>query len=126
MNRIEKLIPDAIQVIENLGIADADYKVAKEFKGYFSSFGAGIIQSGLLPAVIFFENEDSKSNEDRKKVPKAILQLLKNKEKLGLGKNEELLSEFIYNSRDRHQVARRIGDAAIALKIALRTFDLSS
>ena len=48
--------------IEKAIIALQDQKIvienefAGEYKGYISSFGAAIIQSGLLPAVIFYEN----------------------------------------------------------------------
>ena len=56
--------------IEKAIIALQDQKIvienefAGEYKGYISSFGAAIIQSGLLPAVIFYENSPS-SNKDK-------------------------------------------------------------
>ena len=52
--RIEEYLPDAIKLVSEVGIADAAGVVKNEFNGYFSSFGAAIVQSGLKPALAFF------------------------------------------------------------------------
>jgi hypothetical protein len=131
MKQVEHWIPDAIQVIMEDGFCKKDtLKIDKEFKGYFANFGASLIQSGLLPAVIFFENEQGDAKADRPKVPKAILHLLTKKyskeqnpylhdcQKL----SDYLLKSPLPNSKNLALVSK----ASVALKIALRTFDLKS
>lgn len=54
-------------------VAGGVYK--NEFKGYIASLGAAIVQSGLLPAMIFFGN-DSDTAKDRKKIEKALRHVL--------------------------------------------------
>lgn len=130
MKQVEKWIPDAIQVITaDKFCKEGTLKIDKEFKGYFASFGAAIIQSGLLPAVIFFENEQGDAKADRPKVPKAILHLLRkqyNQEQNRPLHEYEKLSDYLLKSGqpDSKDLAI-IGKAAVALKIALRTFDLN-
>lgn len=47
----------------------------KEIKGYIASLGAAIVQSGLLPAMIFFGNR-SAAAEGREKVEEALRRIL--------------------------------------------------
>lgn len=130
MKKVEKWIPDAIEVIAANQFAEkGGLKIDAAFKGYFASFGAAIIQSGLLPAVIFFENEQGGAKADRYKVPQAILHLLK--KQYGSEQNKTLheygkLSEYVLNSKQAGvKDLQMISKAAVALKIALRTFDLT-
>lgn len=93
----------------------------KEFKGYISSFGASMIQSGLLPAVIFYENSENAS-ADRALFIRAIILVL-NRE-LGYNIDEdELFSTYIRNHQDnKSKLTADVNKAAIALKLALRVF----
>ena len=54
-DKINNLVPKAMEAIRKVGIANNDDVVAKEFEGYIASFGPNIIQSGLLPTLIFFQ-----------------------------------------------------------------------
>ena len=67
---ISAIIDPEISIANNAG------EVPNEFNGYISSFGAQVIQSGLAPAVVFFEDKDANSNEDRGKIIKAIMQIM--------------------------------------------------
>lgn len=100
------------ETIVSVGIADTEGRVPSEFSGYISSFGAAVVQSGLLPAVIFFEDEGANPAEDRPKLIKAI------KTMVGRPVTEKL-SQAI---RDKTVTETAILEAAIALKLALRTF----
>ena len=55
--RIENYIPKAIELVKKVKIANEENEVKNEFNGYFSAFGAAIIQSGLKPALAFYANE---------------------------------------------------------------------
>lgn len=127
--RIEEMIPNAIKVIESVSIAH-NGGVDSVYKGYISSFGASIIQSSLLSTVIFFESEGSEEG-DRKLVPKAMLELLKKQGKINTQQN--IFSEYILevkrnNPEDFETKMRKLKkdltEVSIALKIALRTFNM--
>jgi len=69
--KVNELIPKALTAIEKSGMVDAG-KVDKEYKGYISSMGASIIQSGLLPTLAFYSNEFSDSGKKKLKLITAL------------------------------------------------------
>ena len=91
MRKIDKLIQQAIPIITTTEIA-IDGIIDKQFKGYVSSYGAAITQSGLLAATVFFENEDADTEAKREKIPKAILHLI------GAQENFKKLSDYILDN----------------------------
>jgi CRISPR type III-B/RAMP module-associated protein Cmr5 len=127
MKRIEKMIPSAIASVTDCAIAKKnkdEYEVDGEFKGYISSLGASIISAGLLPTMIFFSNKGG-SKADKPAIIKAIEYILKKNSFLG---NTERLLEKIAtlvrnnNNAELARLTELIADAAIALKLAIRTF----
>lgn len=114
--KIKEYIPDAIQYLNKEFNND---KIPKEYNGYISSFGAGLVQSGLIPTVAFFENENSSANEKPKKITKIILRLITEDKK-----GDKLLNYILEKGQDEI-LEKEIKYAAIALKHALRTFELS-
>lgn len=108
--QINALMPKAITVAKNT-LADHG-AIPSEYNGYISSFGASVSQAGLLSTVAFFENKNSNSQQDRTKLMKAIAELI--------GHKGSLIDYVI-----RHPDAKsQILDAAVALKLAIRTFEL--
>jgi CRISPR-associated protein Cmr5 len=108
-NEIEKLIPKAISAVTTVGIA-SDGKVAKQFNGYISSFGASLRQAGLVPTVLFFGSQNNRAEEPREQIVKAI--------EVMLGK------ELVHNGR-ANATRDEVDAAATALKLAIRTFKLT-
>lgn len=119
MKNVERLIPVALEAASK-HLSKPNGKIPKEYKGYISSFGASIIQAGLLPAVVFNEKEGSRTHHERKDLMKAIVHVLKGTEPL---ENEKLFERIII-SDNREKIKKQIIDAATALKLAIRTFDL--
>ncbi|KGN84807.1 hypothetical protein HQ41_04005 [Porphyromonas sp. COT-290 OH860] len=64
MNRheIQRLIPTAIKALETVGIANAKGEVSKVNEGYINAMGPSIIQSGLLPTLIFYNKSKREGN----------------------------------------------------------------
>lgn len=127
MRAVEKLIPAAISAITSSGMA-VNGEVNKAYKGYISSLGAGIIQSGLLPTLAMYkgtEGSDNKKAETRNLL-KAIYSVVKSKH------NPKPTDDNLFNyalglSRDsnkRQMVTDEIINASIAVKLAIRTFKL--
>ena len=132
--KLDDLIPLAINIINSLGFKKTDESISKTYHGYFSCFGADMINSSPLAAAIFSEEsnkQESDSNsgtkEDRTLVPLAILNLLK--KRFDPNNNDEKLSDYIISKSTRGVLpsiyVENILAAAIALKIALRTFKKS-
>jgi hypothetical protein len=136
--RMDKLIPLAIEVIQQEskffvhekvnGQSVRTNKIPKTFNGYYSSFGADMANSTPLAAIIFYEQEDSGSEQERPLIPKSILKLLR--KELGdqvFTQNWDKLSQYyMHSSHTDAQKANHISAAAAALKIALRTFPKAS
>lgn len=132
--KLDDLIPSAISIINSMEFKNKEGLVSKTYHGYFSSFGADMINASPLAAAIFSEDsskKESESNtgtkEDRTLVPLAILELLKKKFDTHI--LDKKLSSFII-SRSTNGVlpsiyVENILASAIALKIALRTFKKS-
>jgi len=113
--RTEAYLPKAFEAIEKLKIVKDD-TIPKPFNGYISSFGASIRQAGLLATVLFYSkknNEDGQigPEEDRYKIVDAI---------------EMIIGKTILTSESTVRTAIRaeVEDAAIALKLCIRTFEL--
>lgn len=97
---------------------------AKPYKGYFSSYGAAIVQSGLLAASRFFEDETAQSESDRSLVVKAVVEVLN---KMGCMDKERVksLAYHVFEIKDNEEKARLLyaTDKAIAaLKLTLRQY----
>lgn len=133
--KINELIPSAIDAITKSKIA-VNGEVKKEFKGYISSIGSSIIQSGLLPTLAFFQNKGGKT-ADSYLVLDAVLRLIKS----NYDEHERLIDYVILTCRTNQtannqyrlhnldhdkleKVETEITDALVALKLALRTFKI--
>lgn len=127
---VQALIPTAITAIRAVKIPEQytspegkpRERVDSEYFGYVSSLGAGIIQGGLLPAVIFFENSDGE--KDKYKVCQALRVMLENIPPERITPDYKL-SEYIldHGLQDSRPFLRKLTRYAVSLKIALRTFE---
>jgi CRISPR-associated protein Cmr5 len=110
---IEKYIPKAMEVLKdefNDGI------ISSAYNGYISSFGASIMQSGLLPTLALFEKKDAPTKKDKSKLTKLILKILDE------NFNGTLLEYALENNQDI--LKKQILDISIAIKLSIRTFKL--
>jgi hypothetical protein len=132
MTTREQLIQRAFNLLNSgtfitEGSADNKY-IPKTSKGYISSLGGSIVQAGLLQSIIFFEDK----GEGRDEIIKALLQLIKDQfparypvaygvvnDKVDLGAWLSTAS----NIWNRQQLTKDMGEAAIALKMAMRMFE---
>jgi CRISPR-associated protein Cmr5 len=116
---VEKFIPYALDAIKKeFGNGEDEISIKNEFNGYISSFGASIIQSGLAPTIAFYTNTKNRANQDRSKIINIIEEIIKKDKKYKINKN--LLLTAIEN--DDREFINDVKDAAIALKLAIRTF----
>jgi len=143
MNKIEKLLPSALKAAEKyITVDDERLSVPKQFKGYISSFGASVIQSGLMPTLAFY-SDAKKAKGDRSLLIPALIDILFQNKSYGEDKkirevldalaeddNKDLKSRIHHffswllatNKDNPEKFRREFMDASIALKLALRTF----
>ncbi len=127
MRAVEKLIPAAIASVQaNLAKNES---VNKAYKGYISAFGAGIIQSGLLPTLAMYKGTEG---SDHKKAEtghllKAIFEVIKVNRKPEIISDQDLFDYALRVMQDgnkQQMVMNEIINASIAVKLAIRTFKL--
>ena len=117
--RIEEYIEKAIKLIEEDLANKKIESLPSAFNGYISSFGAGLIQSDLKIAIALFENKKSSKKADSTYLMNLILRIIDENPK------EDMLLKYIINSGENENMLKsKIKDAAIAVKLAIRTFDL--
>ncbi|RMG59200.1 MAG: hypothetical protein D6722_22575 [Bacteroidetes bacterium] len=143
---IEKLIPPALKLIGSTLQNPEDGSVPKVYKGYISSMGASLNQSGLLPTLAIFSAEDSNDEGDRWKFMIILTDLLKSywparyagidtqkdPHGKGLAKRLWLLHYVSHGSGLQEeqlpgfyrQVRQDLTQASVAVKLALRTYTL--
>lgn len=120
-------IETACQVLTDTGIVTCNKTFPKEFKGYISSFAATVIQSGLLPALIIYENEDSDSAAQRHLLPKAIMELMKKFDLIpqnvsGYKSLSDMYSK-LSDKDDKVRFLHCIDKATTAIKMAIRMYE---
>jgi CRISPR-associated protein Cmr5 len=115
---IEKYIP---LVLEVLNEHYPKKVIPSAYNGYISSFGASIIQSGLMPTLALFENENNKdkTKKDKSVLTKNILKVLDENYE-----DDSLLRYAIYHKGNQDILKQNIIDISIALKLSIRTFKL--
>jgi len=120
MKKLDELIPIALDIAET-DLSESG-KVPKEYKGYISSFGA-MVRSGLKPAIAFYESKSADSAPGRKEIANALLNVVTSYRRDD-GKYGTLMEYVLKSNNSSGLVKQDILDAATALKLAIRTFDL--
>lgn len=119
MKRVEEMIIAALEAAKDL--ADTNKQIiASEYNGYIANFGATMKQCGLPTTVLMY----SRANEEgpsKKKVVNAIFKIVKKNSLIPISESS-LLDYYINNYPGHPYVNERVEYAAIALKLAIRTF----
>lgn len=125
------MIPMAFKAVRKW-MKNPDDSISKQYNGYIASFGASVIQAGMPLALLYnLRSKNSKGNEklksgrevDREPMMKAIFQVVK--EYRGtLNSDAKNLFDYYRESNDQQMLRRQILDAAVAIKLVIRTFPL--
>lgn len=60
---IQNLIPTAMEAIVEVGIANEDREIEDVYEGYINALGPSILQSGLLPTLVFYNKGKGGNSE---------------------------------------------------------------
>jgi len=111
---IEAYIPKVLEVLDR---TFTEGVVPSAYNGYISSFGASIMQSGLLPTLALFENTNASTKENKEYLSYIIVQVLRG--------NDDDVSLLRYVLDGNEQLLKKeILDISIAIKLSIRTFKL--
>lgn len=128
--RVEKYFPDILKMTKEEFREDINKNgIPSEYKGYISTFGAMVIQNGLIPALAYFEKTDANEKGNRKKIANIVKEFLKVKGDIRIDDKKKLcqyLADEVQTkrmSKDKlREIENKVIDVSIALKLALRTF----
>lgn len=120
MKRIEKYIPIAIDVVEDL-ILHTYNEVTPEWDNAIANFGASLRQMGLLTAVTAFSQKSTGAKADKILLMCCLLRIIRSSEGKLTDSGMELLP-IVQEDPSNKMLYRKITDAAIALKLALRLY----
>jgi len=109
---VEKYIPMALEEVKKKELKGM---IPKEIKGYISSYGASIIQSGLFSTVAFYEKKEKVVVND------LIFEIFKKSDSFEVKENK--LLEFVIKNNN-FAVKEEIKDIVIALKLSIRALNL--
>jgi CRISPR-associated protein Cmr5 len=111
---VEKYIPDVMKVLKD---EFPEGEIPSAYNGYISSFGASVMQSGLLPTLALFENTNASTKENKEYLTYLIVRVL-------TGKSDDisLLHHVLKNNETL--LKPKIIDIAVAIKLCIRTFKL--
>ena len=125
-SQVETYIPKALKACRELLIEENTKNVKKEYDGYAAALGMNIINAGLLTAISFYTDIHRKAEEKapkRFKILKAIVHIL-NDDGFNISNEDNgLLNYLIIENNNNPINKRKIIDASIALKLALRNFN---
>ncbi|MDX2246831.1 MAG: type III-B CRISPR module-associated protein Cmr5 [Bacteroidia bacterium] len=131
--RIEDFIKPALALIPDH--LEEGGKVDKVYKGYISSMGAAMIQSGVLPTLAIFSAKESGAEGQRWKLLRILTEMLRQNGYDMLPAltaqdkdSENRLLRFATDHQNHAatllKLRRDLMDASVALKLTLRTFNL--
>ena len=129
MNRIDKYIPFAFEAIENVVLGrdtlTDGVNISKVYKGYISSLGANIIQAGIKTAIYFYEAKESGSSGNKQLITASIHYILQKANGVVSPVVEKLSTRFLSTNTDLELLSKQVLDAATALKLAIRTYNMN-
>lgn len=121
MRAIEKYLAAADHALGNSPIIRDNKVTDSVYDGYFAAFGPAVITSGLLPTLSVYE-----ADEKRRAVLNAIAKVA-SVQNTTTGAELYRLCLQEYRNKDLINSWReKIINASVALKLAIRTFDLQS
>lgn len=118
---VDSLLPDAVQVLSDTGIAK-DGKIDRAFQGQISSFGAAASTGSLLAAAAFF-NKQRGAKVKRDSLVNAINLLL---ERRKLAQTGETLFDTIRQASSPQKIKEQVLASAVALKLAMNLYDMGN
>jgi len=122
--QIDPIIPCTIIAVDKHLVEEG--QISSQYNGYVASFGASIVQSGLLAALLFNHRSTNRSERDRRKLMETLYDIVKEIRNDQMSNHPSL---FDYGKsiaeKDISQFKNQILNAATAIKLVIRTYPLT-
>ncbi len=125
--KLDKLLPLAFDALDAMlgseSFRKKNGRIPKQYNGYIASFGASVVQSGMMAALVFNYNKDANSETDKRPLMDALSHVvfeMRGETKANV--KEQTLDTYFRASEDKNQLKKQILDAATAIKLVLRTY----
>lgn len=123
--QVDELLPDAVAVLKEVGVANDKNEIPKAFRGQISAFGASVSTGSLLAAAAFF-NDQGGAKCGRDKLMKCINALLK-KHGLAAPGGATLFDTIRSTPAEKQRKLKEdVLACAVALKLAMNLYTLKS
>jgi len=134
MKKFEENIPKAVAALRKYKVVNSVGEYEKQYNGYISAFGASVMQSGLLPTIVFYSS-DKGATATRSLLLKVLLEIRAESAPAGYDVSNmyhlvttgvasapqaNIMTEL--SNQDRKKIERDLLQNAIAMKLALRLF----
>jgi CRISPR/Cas system CMR-associated protein Cmr5 small subunit len=120
MKRLEQYIPIAVDTVEDLFLSESG-KVQGEYENLVSKFGVALRQLGLRTTLMAYSRDSDRAAVSRKKVLDAIQRIIEVHE-TGVCDPGRNMLDLLLIMPNESLLKKKVTDAAIALKLALRLF----
>ena len=122
------MIPTAFDAVAKQGLVEGG-KISKQYNGYIASFGASVVLSGMLMSLIYNHRSSTdehqvRSEKDKLPLMKTMFQVVKTYRNDLTSKSKDLLA-YYQTCPDKRLLKSQILDAAVAIKLVIRTFELN-
>lgn len=137
LKKIEKLIPAALDAIDENLAKHEDYKekgIPSAYQSAISGFGTSILQMGLLPTLAVYYDTDNQSGITRKLLLDVLYAIILDN---SVERSEALESALVQRNDSgnflrtvsssaevKNEFKPKLMDAALAFKLAIRTYNL--
>jgi len=132
MQKIEHLLPAALDAVDQVLVS----KYGKEgipagYQGAISGFGTSLIQMGLLPTLAVYTDKDSAASIERPLLLKTLFAILTSEASRFSAKKElptqhDSLLRQVSSGSYQKELKTHLMHAALALKLAIRTYKLKT
>lgn len=118
-----EIIQRACEALKEAGIVKDNNTFPEEFKGYTSAFGVAVVQMGLYPALLIYEDKNANTSAERHKLAKALKKLLNKLHKNTYDNDTDLSKQYAKKDEpQRKEMQTHVDTALVALKLALRIY----
>lgn len=138
LRKIEYLIPAALDAVENVLAPKYPNGIPSGYQSAISGFGTSLMQMGLLPTLAVYTDRDSEADIRRDLLLKALFHIvihenghfpesgksLVPRDNHGHTNTDQLLRSVAHSAFPKEELKEHLMQAALAFKLAIRTFKL--
>jgi len=132
LKKIEYLIPAALQAIDTHLLPENSDSIPSGYQGALAGFGTSLLQMGLLPTLAVYLDKENDADIGRDVLLETLLAVLRHPDsRLSAGGKQMAAIDTVLrdlsgaDNAQRKEFSHHLMQAALALKLAIRTYKLT-